>query len=406
MYEGWRFTSFEAGQAALRRLAQDGPLPTVLRLSDETETMIGLARPDAIGGGLEANAGCLAITGYEGATAEVTGRRRARPRRTARRGRGVPRAGAGRQLGARPVLRALPARLPARRRRLRGDPGDRGLLVGRCPPCTSAVRTAVTTTLFGAGTPPLVMCHVSHVYPTGASLYFTVVSAQGEDPVGPLDTGQAGRQRRDPRGGRDDQPPPRRRHRPPRLVRPGDRPAGRRGPARGQGPARPGRHPQPRRPDPAGLTGITRPPGAYSCESSPPSSIPPRADRRAPPPSCRSPACCARPAPTSSVVYSHGLDHARRLGREAALHGRRRARRRRRRHGRLCRGRAGRYRVAPGDRASRPRERLRPRAGHPLDRPRAGRTPAARRAEEGRRDRGRVRRARPGGGTGQRLRGS
>jgi alkyldihydroxyacetonephosphate synthase len=29
----------------------------------------------------------------------------------------------------------------------------------------------------------MVMCHISHVYETGASLYFTVVCAQGEDPV-------------------------------------------------------------------------------------------------------------------------------------------------------------------------------------------------------------------------------
>jgi len=28
------------------------------------------------------------------------------------------------------------------------------------------------------------MCHISHVYGTGASLYFTVVTAQGDDPVG------------------------------------------------------------------------------------------------------------------------------------------------------------------------------------------------------------------------------
>jgi alkyldihydroxyacetonephosphate synthase len=28
-----------------------------------------------------------------------------------------------------------------------------------------------------------VLCHVSHVYPAGASLYFTVVCAQREDPV-------------------------------------------------------------------------------------------------------------------------------------------------------------------------------------------------------------------------------
>jgi alkyldihydroxyacetonephosphate synthase len=30
---------------------------------------------------------------------------------------------------------------------------------------------------------PLVMCHVSHVYETGASLYYTVVTAQSADPV-------------------------------------------------------------------------------------------------------------------------------------------------------------------------------------------------------------------------------
>lgn len=45
------------------------------------------------------------------------------------------------------------------------------------------MRTALTDTLTRAGTPPLVMCHISHVYENGASLYFTVVSAQGEDPV-------------------------------------------------------------------------------------------------------------------------------------------------------------------------------------------------------------------------------
>src|SRR5690606_22850352 len=47
--EGWRFESFTAGTAALRRLAQDGRLPAILRLSDETETLIGLARPTEIG---------------------------------------------------------------------------------------------------------------------------------------------------------------------------------------------------------------------------------------------------------------------------------------------------------------------------------------------------------------------
>jgi len=49
----------------------------------------------------------------------------------------------------------------------------------RVPDLYAAVREALIRVLSGAGTPPLVMCHISHVYAAGASLYFTVVSAQG-----------------------------------------------------------------------------------------------------------------------------------------------------------------------------------------------------------------------------------
>ena len=69
MYDGWRFPSFAEGLAAVRRLAQDGPLPTVLRLSDEVETALNLASPRRariIGDG-----GCRAIVGYEGEADEV-----------------------------------------------------------------------------------------------------------------------------------------------------------------------------------------------------------------------------------------------------------------------------------------------------------------------------------------------
>jgi alkyldihydroxyacetonephosphate synthase len=51
------------------------------------------------------------------------------------------------------------------------------------PALYTAVRTAVTDSLTAAGTPPVVLCHVSHVYTSGASLYFTVVCAQAADPV-------------------------------------------------------------------------------------------------------------------------------------------------------------------------------------------------------------------------------
>jgi alkyldihydroxyacetonephosphate synthase len=48
----------------------------------------------------------------------------------------------------------------------------------------AAVRDALTESLTAAGTPPLVLCHLSHAYPTGASLYFTVVAKAADDPIG------------------------------------------------------------------------------------------------------------------------------------------------------------------------------------------------------------------------------
>ncbi|MGZ4616754.1 MAG: FAD-linked oxidase C-terminal domain-containing protein, partial [Actinomycetes bacterium] len=45
------------------------------------------------------------------------------------------------------------------------------------------VRSALETSLAEQGTAPLVLCHVSHVYETGASLYFTVAARELGDPV-------------------------------------------------------------------------------------------------------------------------------------------------------------------------------------------------------------------------------
>ncbi|MCX4825581.1 FAD-binding oxidoreductase [Streptomyces sp. NBC_01142] len=183
VYEGWRFSSFEAGALALRKLAQDGPQPTVLRLSDETETFVGLAQPDAIGGpDAPQEAGCMAIAGYEG-TAEDTADRRARARE-------VLLACGGEFLGEEPGTRWAHGRYNAPY--LRDALLDAGAFAetletatfwSGLPALYDAVRQALTTTLADAGTPPLVMCHISHVYENGASLYFTVVSAQGDDPL-------------------------------------------------------------------------------------------------------------------------------------------------------------------------------------------------------------------------------
>ncbi|WP_433338924.1 FAD-binding oxidoreductase [Spirillospora sp. CA-294931] len=173
-YEGWRFPDFERGVAAMRRLAQDGPLPVVLRLSDETETMVGLADPGAVGGDLPSDPGCLMVLGFEG---EIDPRARA-----------VLRDAGGEPLGAEPGEKWEHGRFNAPY--LRDALLDAGAFAetletatfwSGVPDLYRAVKNALIETLAGSGTPPLVMCHVSHVYAAGASLYFTVVSAQGED---------------------------------------------------------------------------------------------------------------------------------------------------------------------------------------------------------------------------------
>lgn len=175
-YEGWRFPSFAAGSAALRALAQDGPQPTVLRLSDETETLIGLADPAAVGASAlpsAGSAGCLAVVGAE--DAERLAGIRAR----------LAEAG-GEPLGEEPGESWARGRFDAPY--LRDALLDVGAFAetletatfwSGIPALYEAVRSALTSTLQEAGTPPLVMCHISHVYPAGASLYFTVVCAQG-----------------------------------------------------------------------------------------------------------------------------------------------------------------------------------------------------------------------------------
>jgi alkyldihydroxyacetonephosphate synthase len=195
VYEGWRFDTFAAGCEAVRRLAQDGPLPTVLRLSDETETAVNLASPAQLGEGggapgaragggapgARAARGALAITGYEGTAADVERRR----------------GGASeliRSFGADSDPAAGPSWYEQRYRGpyLRDALLDAGALVETLETATfwsgierlyDAVRGALQTKLSELGTPPVVLCHVSHVYRSGASLYFTVGAAQLDDPV-------------------------------------------------------------------------------------------------------------------------------------------------------------------------------------------------------------------------------
>lgn len=181
VFEGWKFDTFDSGCTALRALVQDGPRPTVLRLSDEVETAINLADPDAALDGTDSG-GCLLIVGYEGTSDEVEATRSSATRRLLQHG--------GQDQGTEPGEKWRQGRF--RGPYLRDPLLDAGSLVETLETATfwsnvETLKTAVTEAVQGAlnaqDCSNLVMCHISHVYETGASLYFTVVTKQLDDPV-------------------------------------------------------------------------------------------------------------------------------------------------------------------------------------------------------------------------------
>lgn len=174
VHEHWRFASFLEGAAAMRRLRQDGLAPTVLRLSDETETLVNLADPSSVGS--QSGTGCLMVTGFEGDAATVERSRALVTEALTDLGgtpEGVQEAWAeGRYDG--PYLRDALLDLGVLVETLETATFWSGI-----PALYAAVKDALTATLENA----LVLCHISHVYDTGCSLYFTVAAKQTDDPL-------------------------------------------------------------------------------------------------------------------------------------------------------------------------------------------------------------------------------
>jgi alkyldihydroxyacetonephosphate synthase len=183
-YDGFFFGSFEEGAEAFRALEQSGASPDVARLSDEDETRLSMA---LAGGGTKArlaglylrgrgvSGGCLAICGWEG-TAESVRRRRTRT------------LGMLRERGA-VGLGAAPGRAWERGRYhgpyLRDELLARGVFVETLETAAQwsdlfGLYRAVGDALRGALGQCAVMCHISHLYASGASLYFTFLAAARE----------------------------------------------------------------------------------------------------------------------------------------------------------------------------------------------------------------------------------
>jgi alkyldihydroxyacetonephosphate synthase len=188
-YEGVFFEDFDSGWQAFRTLAREHALPDVARLSDEAETRMSMALAGE--GGLKGRLGrrylgvrgyaqgCLAIVGFDGSEAEVAARRR-RTLHMLRRAGGLP-------VGASPGRAWREGRFAAPY--LRDELLGLGVMVETLETATQwsnlarlhgEVTSAIEGALAAQRTPGVVMCHVSHVYETGASLYFTFLARQRE----------------------------------------------------------------------------------------------------------------------------------------------------------------------------------------------------------------------------------
>jgi alkyldihydroxyacetonephosphate synthase len=184
-YEAWMAESFEAGAEIVRALAQGPGLPDVIRVSDEEETEVSLALsgPRGVAGrafdgylGLRhRRGGCLVVVGIEG-DEESVARRRALAVRALRHGGAAYLGQAagrswehGRFQG--PYLRDTLMGMGAMVETL-----ETSHTWSRLGELHAAVGAAIRDALAGQGTPGLVLCHLSHAYADGASLYFTFIS--------------------------------------------------------------------------------------------------------------------------------------------------------------------------------------------------------------------------------------
>lgn len=189
LYQGLLFGDFQSGAQALRRLVQEGAAPTLARLSDLSETELTLRL--ASGGIKHAlrklyfaargrQEGCLAILGFEGDPEQVHLAWRHARIRAREHGAIVLGQGAGE------AWRASRFSAPY----MRDELLTHGVMVETLETATTwsnlhtlkaAVSAAIEQALGSCGTRGIVGCHISHLYETGASLYFTFIARMLRD---------------------------------------------------------------------------------------------------------------------------------------------------------------------------------------------------------------------------------
>jgi alkyldihydroxyacetonephosphate synthase len=188
-YEAFRLPDFASGTEAVRRLKQEDALPTVLRLSDELETFVTGGQSSAPGENIDEDdvdieappaGGCLLLAGFEGSEQHVADTRARALAILAEHG--------AIELGPAIGEGWLAHRFDAPF--LRDQLLDAGVLTetietatswSKVPELYASLRDTAVAGLAGVGN-AVVWCHISHVYQTGASLYFTIAAPLGDDP--------------------------------------------------------------------------------------------------------------------------------------------------------------------------------------------------------------------------------
>lgn len=189
LYEGLLFPDFESGAATLRLLAQEGASPTLARLSDQAETELSMqlagsgAKQSALRLYLAARRrrdGCLAILGFEGEPERVRNawreaRKRAREQGAIMLGRAVGQAWLSSRFTA-PYMRD-----ELITHGVMAETLETAALWSDLHRLKVSVERAISRALARCGTEGIVGCHISHIYASGASLYFTFLAAASHE---------------------------------------------------------------------------------------------------------------------------------------------------------------------------------------------------------------------------------
>jgi alkyldihydroxyacetonephosphate synthase len=190
-YVGVLFKTFAAGIEACRSMMQNEIVPNVVRLSDPNETKASMALASHDGGSLVERIGTLylrksgyfgsestvMILGFEGSPGWVSFERN--------RALATCKSAGGFSVGSGPGRTWFKERfdLPYLRDTLMGmgvlvDTLETATIWSRLPSLHSEIMTAFGEAFQELHVPGYAMAHVSHEYPTGASLYFTFMAKQ------------------------------------------------------------------------------------------------------------------------------------------------------------------------------------------------------------------------------------